>query len=74
MNQALLGPMRASAIRGLECLMPCVLLTTKTIELIGFDWLGAGQNATVVVMSHSGYNNDDAIILYQASLDPKRAF
>ena len=30
------------------------LLTTKTIELVGFDRLGAGQNATVAVMSYSG--------------------
>ena len=30
------------------------LLTTKTIELVGFDKLGAGQNATVAVMSYSG--------------------
>lgn len=27
------------------------LLTTKTIELVGYDKLGAGQNATVAVMS-----------------------
>lgn len=31
------------------------LLTTKTIELVGFDKLGAGQNAIVAVMSYSGY-------------------
>jgi DNA-directed RNA polymerase III subunit RPC2 len=30
------------------------LLTSKTIELIGFDRLGAGQNATVAVMSYTG--------------------
>ncbi len=30
------------------------LLTTKTIELVGYDKLGAGQNATVAVMSYSG--------------------
>ena len=30
------------------------LLTTKTIQLVGFDKLGAGQNATVAVMSYSG--------------------
>lgn len=30
------------------------LLTTKTIELVGYDRLGAGQNATVAVMSYSG--------------------
>ncbi len=30
------------------------LLTTRTIELVQFDKLGAGQNATVAVMSYSG--------------------
>lgn len=45
------------------------LLTTKTIELIGFDKLGAGQNATVAVMSYSGYDIEDAIIMNRASLD-----
>jgi hypothetical protein len=30
------------------------LLTTRTIELIRFDQLGAGQNATVAVMSFTG--------------------
>lgn len=33
------------------------LLTTKTIELVGFDKLGAGQNAMVAVMSYSGAQN-----------------
>ena len=33
------------------------LLTTKTIELVGYDKLGAGQNATVAVMSYSGACN-----------------
>eukprot|EP00898_Chlorokybus_atmophyticus_P001524 jgi/Chlat1/2372/Chrsp17S02643 len=45
------------------------LLTTKTIELISFDKLGAGQNATVAVMSYSGYDIEDAIVMNQASLD-----
>ena len=45
------------------------LLTTKTIELVGFDKLGAGQNATVAVMSYSGYDIEDAIIMNRASLD-----
>ena len=45
------------------------LLTTKTIELIGFDRLGAGQNATVAVMSYSGFDIEDAIIMNKASLD-----
>ncbi|GAQ79190.1 DNA-directed RNA polymerase III subunit 2 [Klebsormidium nitens] len=45
------------------------LLTTKTIGLIGFDKLGAGQNATVAVMSYSGYDIEDAIVMNKASLD-----
>ncbi|KAK9824521.1 hypothetical protein WJX72_011068 [[Myrmecia] bisecta] len=45
------------------------LLTTKTIELIGFDQLGAGQNAMVAVMSYSGYDIEDAIIMNKCSLD-----
>jgi RNA polymerase Rpb2, domain 6 len=39
------------------------LLTTKTIEFIGFDKLGAGQNAIVAVMSYSGYDIEDAIVM-----------
>eukprot|EP00877_Chromochloris_zofingiensis_P003786 jgi/Chrzof1/13408/Cz07g31260.t1 len=45
------------------------LLTTKTIELVGFDRLGAGQNATVAVMSFTGYDIEDAIVMNKASLD-----
>lgn len=42
---------------------------TKTIELIGYDRLPAGQNAMVAVMSYSGYDIEDALILNRASLD-----
>ncbi|MED6179430.1 DNA-directed RNA polymerase III subunit 2 [Stylosanthes scabra] len=45
------------------------LLTTKSIELVGYDKLGAGQNATVAVMSYSGYDIEDAIVMNKASLD-----
>ena len=51
-NQALLGPMRASAIRILKCLMPCVLLTTKTIELIG----STGWEPSKTPQHHGGSN------------------
>ncbi len=30
------------------------LLTTRTIKLVGFDQLGAGQNASIAVMSFTG--------------------
>ncbi|KAH6772430.1 nuclear RNA polymerase C2 [Perilla frutescens var. hirtella] len=45
------------------------LLTTRTIELVRYDKLGAGQNASVAVMSYSGYDIEDAIVMNKSSLD-----
>ncbi|CAH0393363.1 unnamed protein product [Bemisia tabaci] len=45
------------------------MVKTRTIELINYDKLPAGQNATVAVMSYSGYDIEDAIIMNKASLD-----
>eukprot|EP00965_Chrysotila_dentata_P190577 6173975-Pleurochrysis_carterae.AAC.3 len=45
------------------------LVKTRTIDLIGFQQLPAGHNATVCVMSYSGYDIEDALIMNAASLD-----
>jgi len=37
--------------------------------LIGFEKIPAGQNAIVAVMSFSGYDIEDALVLNKASLD-----
>jgi DNA-directed RNA polymerase III subunit RPC2 len=45
------------------------MVVTKTTELVHYDKLPAGQNATVVVMSFSGYDIEDALVLNKASCD-----
>merc|ERR1719229_1975172 len=45
------------------------LCTSKTLNLVNFHHLGAGQNASVAVMSYSGYDIEDAIVMNKAALD-----
>ncbi|KAL6041665.1 DNA-directed RNA polymerase III subunit RPC2 [Balamuthia mandrillaris] len=45
------------------------LCTTKTLGLINFERVPAGQNAIVAVMSYSGYDIEDALVLNRASVD-----
>jgi DNA-directed RNA polymerase III subunit RPC2 len=45
------------------------MVKSRTIELIGFEKLPAGQNATLAVMSYSGYDIEDASIINKASID-----
>ncbi|KAI9814513.1 MAG: DNA-directed RNA polymerase III core subunit ret1 [Phylliscum demangeonii] len=45
------------------------LVKTRAMELVQYDKLPAGQNATVAVMSFSGYDIEDALVLNRASCD-----
>ncbi|KAH0442245.1 DNA-directed RNA polymerase iii 130 kda polypeptide [Colletotrichum camelliae] len=45
------------------------MVISKTIQLVNYDKLPAGQNATVIVMSYSGYDIEDALVLNKASCD-----
>ena len=45
------------------------IVQTKTIELIRFHEMPAGQNAIVAVMSYSGFDIEDATVVNKASLD-----
>lgn len=48
------------------------VVSSKTIELIKFDEIPAGINSIVAVMSYSGFDIEDAIVMNKASID--RAF
>ena len=45
------------------------MVKTAHVELINYNKLPAGQNASVAVMSYSGYDIEDAVIVNKASMD-----
>jgi len=45
------------------------LVSTRAIELINYNELPAGQNLTVAVLSMSGYDIEDALVMNKASID-----
>lgn len=45
------------------------LVTTKISEALHVSELPAGMNAIVAIMSHGGYNQEDSVLVNQASVD-----
>jgi DNA-directed RNA polymerase III subunit RPC2 len=45
------------------------LVKSRTLDLVNFDNIPGGQNASIAVMSYSGYDIEDSIILNKASID-----
>lgn len=60
---------RIDTLLYLLCYPQRPMVKSRTIEMIGFESLPAGQNASVFVMSYSGYDIEDAVVLNKASLD-----
>eukprot|EP00170_Pyropia_yezoensis_P000920 contig_4224_g923 len=45
------------------------MVQTRTLDLFGFNRLPGGQNASLCVMSYSGYDIKDAVVLNRASVE-----
>ena len=46
------------------------MVKTRTLDLINFNEIPGGQNTCIAVMSYSGYDIEDAVVLNKASVDP----
>ncbi|CAB9507491.1 polymerase II subunit RPB2 [Seminavis robusta] len=46
-----------------------ILVKSRTLDLIEFDNIPGGQNACIAVMSYTGYDIEDAVILNKAAID-----
>jgi DNA-directed RNA polymerase II subunit RPB2 len=45
------------------------LVSTKPAEFMGFNDMPSGINAIVAIMSYTGYNQEDSVIMNQSSID-----
>lgn len=45
------------------------MVKSRTLDLVNFDKIPGGQNSCIAVMSYSGYDIEDAVILNKAAID-----
>jgi DNA-directed RNA polymerase III subunit RPC2 len=45
------------------------MVKSRALDLVNFDKIPGGQNSVIAVMSFSGYDIEDAVILNKASID-----
>jgi DNA-directed RNA polymerase III subunit RPC2 len=45
------------------------MVKSRTLDVVNFDNIPGGQNACIAVMSYSGYDIEDAIVLNKAAID-----
>lgn len=60
---------RIDTLMYLLCYPHAPMVKTRTIEISNFEKIPAGQNATIAVMSYSGFDIEDALVINKASLD-----
>lgn len=60
---------RTDTVNYLLCFPQKPIVKTAHVDLINYDQLPAGQNASVAVMSYSGYDIEDAVMVNKAALD-----
>lgn len=60
---------RMDTLSNILCYPQKPLVSTKSMEYIKFKELPSGQNCIVAIACYSGYNQEDSIIMNQASID-----
>ena len=50
------------------------MVKTRTLDLINFDHIPGGTNASLAVMSYSGYDIEDAVVLNRGLSKQKRLY